>query len=168
MLSCLSIHLGAGIKNLQSKDLGNGIRLTWDIVPSCYKVSDISVFLYTDCDKSNPPKEIALPTDRTELELTNLESGKEFCIEVISNSTGDPQAFVDRLTFKTSPAIPIVMIVAVSAGTESNHRLVKMEGGGSFREKNGVSWVISHFLNVRGRYYKFQNLEPIDCGILRK
>nr|XP_022316762.1 uncharacterized protein LOC111120331 [Crassostrea virginica] len=105
----------AGIKNLQSKDLGNGIRLTWDIVPSCYKVSDISVFLYTDCDKSNPPKEIPLPTDRTELELTNLESGREFCIEVISNSTGDPQAFVDRLTFKTSPAIPIVMIVAVSA-----------------------------------------------------
>ena len=135
MFSYLSIHLGAGIKNLQSKDLGNGIRLTWDIVPSCYKVSDISIFLYTDCDKSNPPKEIALPTDRTELELTNLESGKEFCIEVISNSTGAPQPFVDRLTFKTSPAIPIVMIVAVSAGIESNHLLVKIRGGGPLEKK---------------------------------
>eukprot|EP00105_Crassostrea_gigas_P015186 XP_011432106.1 PREDICTED: uncharacterized protein LOC105331553 [Crassostrea gigas] len=105
----------SGITNLKSEDLGIGIKLTWDTVPSCYRVSYISIFLYTDCDKSKPPKEISLPTDRNELEITNLESGKEFCIEVISNSSGIASPIVSKLTFKTAANIPIAMIAAISA-----------------------------------------------------
>lgn len=56
-------------------------------------------------------------TDK-ELELTNLEPGKEFCIEVISNNTGNPSLPVSKLIFKTANNIPIAMITAVSAGTK--------------------------------------------------
>lgn len=61
--------------------------------------------------------ETTLRTDN-ELELTNLESGKEFCIEVISNNTGNPSLPVSKLIFKTAINIPIAMIAAVSAGTK--------------------------------------------------
>lgn len=66
-----------------------------------------------------PTTETTLPTDN-ELELTNLESGKEFCIEVISNTsnTGIPSLPVSKLIFKTANNIPIAMIAAVSAGTK--------------------------------------------------
>lgn len=127
-MSDSSMHLwtftGSGITNLKSEELGIGIKLTWDPVPSCYNVSYISIFLYKDCDKSNHPPpphthttETTLRTDN-ELELTNLESGKEFCIEVISNNTGNPSLPVSKLIFKTAINIPIAMIAAVSAGTK--------------------------------------------------
>lgn len=64
-----------------------------------------------------PTTETTLPTDN-ELELTNQESGKEFCIEVISNNTGNPSLSVSKLIFKTANNIPIAMIAAVSAGSK--------------------------------------------------
>lgn len=64
-----------------------------------------------------PTTETTLSTDN-ELELTNQESGKEFCIEVISNNTGNPSLPVSKLIFKTANNIPIAMIAAVSAGTK--------------------------------------------------
>lgn len=64
-----------------------------------------------------PTTETTLPTDN-ELELTNQESGKDFCIEVISNNTGNPSLSVSKLIFKTANNIPIAMIAAVSAGSK--------------------------------------------------
>ncbi|XP_062589685.1 uncharacterized protein LOC134251302 isoform X1 [Saccostrea cucullata] len=109
------IDAGIGVKNLQRESYGDGVRFTWENVPSCYKVSDVTIFIYTDCDRSRPPKEITLPIDKTEYFLNNLEAGKEYCIEVISNNTGNSEAIVKTLRFTSPTVIPIAMIAGVSA-----------------------------------------------------
>ncbi|XP_061191567.1 uncharacterized protein LOC133199714 [Saccostrea echinata] len=109
------IDAGIGIKNLQRESYEGGARFTWESVPSCYKVSDITIFIYIDCDRSRPPKEITLPIDKTEYVLNNLEAGKEYCIEVISNNTGKSEVVVNSWTIKTPTVIPIAMIAGVSA-----------------------------------------------------
>ncbi|XP_062589647.1 uncharacterized protein LOC134251279 [Saccostrea cucullata] len=109
------IEAGVGIKNLQKESIGNEVKFTWDNIPSCYKVADITIFVYIDCDKSKPPREIALPTDKTEYTLSSLESGKEYCVEVISNNTGKTAALMNSWSIETPPAIPISLIAGVSA-----------------------------------------------------
>jgi hypothetical protein len=107
---------GAGIINLNRESIAGGIRFTWENVPSCYKASYITIFVYADCDKSKPPREVTLPTDKTEYVLANLEAGKEYCIDVISNNTGTTQQLVNTWTVETPTEIPVAMIAAVSAG----------------------------------------------------
>ncbi|XP_061191568.1 uncharacterized protein LOC133199715 [Saccostrea echinata] len=113
------IEDGAGIKNLKRESEGDGVKFTWENIPSCYRVSDITIFVYTDCDRSKPPKEITLPIDKTEYTLGSLESGKDYCIEVISNNTGNP--VLDSWIMKTSAFIPIAMIAGVSAVCNKNN-----------------------------------------------
>lgn len=110
------VCIGLGIINLKSEDLGIGIKFMWDIVLFCYRVFYILIFLYIDCDKFKFLKEIIFFIDRNELEIINLEFGKEFCIEVILNSLGIVSFIVSKLIFKMVVNIFIVMIVVVSVG----------------------------------------------------
>ncbi|XP_062589689.1 uncharacterized protein LOC134251304 [Saccostrea cucullata] len=64
---------GYGIRNLTSESFGNGTKLTWENVPSCYKISDVTVLLYNDCDKAKAPRQITLPTTKTEYVLDDLQ-----------------------------------------------------------------------------------------------
>ncbi|XP_056017917.1 uncharacterized protein LOC125671274 isoform X2 [Ostrea edulis] len=106
---------GDGIRNLNRESFADGFRFTWENVPSCYKASYITIFVYVDCDKSKPPQEVTLPTDKTEYTLSNLEAGKEYCIDVVSNNTGVKQQLLETWTVETPTAIPVAMIAAVSA-----------------------------------------------------